>query len=474
MKRAQAVLVIGLDAADHRLIESWASTGKLPTFSRLLNDGAYGLLKSTAEVFSGSAWVSIATGCGPEKCGVYSRYQLVEGTYDVRRIRADDCRMRPFWSDFSGTVVTVDVPKMPVNPEADAVQIVEWGAYDHYSSGFASRPGRLAAEIIDEFGSHPFNDNNFEVALHSRRDFDVIKTEVLQGIRVKQCLNAALLHRYTPRLFFSVFGETHAAGHAFWRFQDSNHPNYMPDGNLESALLETYQAIDRAIADIVAELPRDAVLLMLSSQGFSLDSMAAEELLAEILVRMGMSAPRRSGINYAYVPYAPAVALDMSRTRAFCLPTDLQGYIRLNLHGRELHGTVRESDYESLCCELERELLALRDPTHQTPLVDRVVRSRDLYPDHRSGPLPDLSVVWKRDHVLTGVQSTRFGTIWRKPDLTGGGGNHHGSGFLLMYGRGVARRRFQGHVFDIAPTVSCLLGEANPADREGGVCRFHG
>jgi predicted AlkP superfamily phosphohydrolase/phosphomutase len=463
MNQGRRVVIIGLDAADHRLIERWAAGGKLPTFSKLLDDGTYGTLESTASVFSGSAWVSIATGCGPEKSGVYSRYQLVNGTYDVRRIRADDCKVDSFWCAFDGPIVIVDIPKAPLVRALDGLQVVEWGAYDHYSA-FASMPVHVAQGISHDFGKHPFIEQNFEVALHARRDFDRIKNEVLEGVRIKRRLNCALLSSYKPRLFFSVFGETHAAGHAFWRFQDPMHPGYVPNGDLGSALLETYQAIDSAIAEIVDQLPSDAVLIVLSSQGFSLDCMVGEEFVAEILVRMGLSIPKTAGINCSYVPYAPALALDMTRTRVFSLPTDLQGYLRINLRGREPHGVVAESEYESVCCELEQELLGLRDCTYGTPVVDQIIRVRDAFAGDHASALPDLSVTWKTDHVITGVQSPRFGVVRRNPDLMSGGGNHRGRAFVIMYGRDVARGRLAGHVFDIAPTIARLLGEP---DRPG-------
>ena len=473
MKQGRSVWIVGLDAAEHRLMERWVAEGALPSFAKLLHQGVYGILESTAEVFSGSAWISIATGCGPEKCGVYSRYQLVNGTYDVRRIRADDCKVRPFWSDFAGPTVLVDIPKMPLCGPVDGVQIVEWGAYDHYAA-FASAPAHVSSEISRDFGSHPFVERDFEVALHSRRDFDNIKTQVLEGVRMKQRLNYALLERYKPRFFFSVFGETHAAGHAFWRFQDPKHPGYVPNDDLQSALFETYKAIDGAIGETLEQLPNDAILLVLSSQGFSRDSMAGEEFLAEILVRMGMSIPRTERVNYAYAPYAPALSLDMSRTRAFCLPTDLQGYIRINLRGREPQGIVPERAYESLCCELEAELLALRDCTHKTPVVDRVVRVRECYPNDPASALPDLSIIWNNDHVVTGVESARLGIVRRNPDLTAGGGNHRGSGFMLMYGRDIAPARLAGNAYDIAPTLSRLLGEANPQHGDGKILPIPG
>jgi predicted AlkP superfamily phosphohydrolase/phosphomutase len=464
--REAPVCILGLDAADHRLVERWAAEGNLPTFARLLQQGVYGILNSSAAVFSGSAWISVATGCQPGKCGTYGRYQLVDGTYDVRRIKAEDNQIESFWSEFRGPLVIVDVPKAPLLPRTDGVQIVEWGAYDHYST-FASAPAHLANQITHEFGRHPFIERNFEVALHSRRDFDLIKNQLLEGVKIKQRLNSALMTRYKPRLFFSVFGETHAAGHAFWRFQDPTHPGHVPHSDLESALLEVYQAIDCAIASFLDELQKDTIFLLLSSQGFAIDSMAGEDFLAQILVRMGLSVPKRESINYAYVPYAPALALDMTRTRAFCLPTDLQGYVRINLSGREPQGVVAEDEYDSVCCELEEELLALRDCTYKTPIVEQVVRVRDSYHGKYTGALPDLSVIWNSDHVITGVESTRCGVVRRNPDLTAGGGNHRGTGFMIMYGREVAKGRVAGDVLDVAPTICSLLAQKNRPEWDG-------
>ena len=458
------IFILGLDAADHLLIERWAAQGELPAFSRLLDEGAYGVLESTAGVFSGSAWISIATGCNPGKCGVYGRYQIANGTYNVRRIKASDSRVSPFWASFRGPVAVVDVPKAPLFPGIDGVQLVEWGAYDHYSE-FSSTPDHLSARVLDEFGSHPFLDRDFEVALHGRRDFDALRDLLIQGVKMKGRLNLALLKTSRPRLFFSVFGETHAAGHAFWRFQDPRHPRYEPNGPFATALRDVYRAIDGAVGEFLEELPRDCILLVLSSQGFSLDSMADEDFLCEILVKTGMSLPRLEKTNFG--PYVPAMNFDMTRTRAFCLPTDLQGYIRINLRGREPDGVVPESEYDSVCRELEAELLAMRHREDGAPVVREVVRVRDAFKGAFTEELPDLSVVWNTEHIVTDVESPGCGLMQRKPDLSAGGGNHRGVGFVLVYGSNVSKGRFVGHVFDIAPTIGGLLGEARRTEWEG-------
>ena len=471
MNQGRPVVVLGLDAADHGLIERWAAEGELPVFAKLLEQGAYGILESTAGVFSGSAWISIATGCGPGNCGVYGRYQLAPGTYDVRRIRADDCKVAPFWASFRGPAVVVDVPKAPLVSGMQGVQLVEWGAYDHYSQ-FSTSPAGLSNRILDEFGRHPFMERDFEVALRGRRDFESLQELMIQGIKMKQRLNLALLKTLQPRLFFSVFCEPHAAGHAFWRFQDPRHPGYEPNGPFAAFLRDVYRAMDHAGGEFLEGLPRDGVFVILSSDGFGLDSTADEDFLCETLVKMGASVSRFENTKYA--PYAPGMSLDMARSKAFSLPTDLQGYVRINLRGREPNGVVSEAAYDAVCQELEGELLALRHCGHGAPVVREVVRVRDRFRGTFTDALPDLSVVWNNDYVLTRAESPACGLIQRQPDLSYGGGNHRGVGFMLIYGSGVNRSRFDGHVWDVATILCSLLGEVRRPEWEGRVLPIPG
>lgn len=469
MRRERRVIVIGLDSADSLLIERWVAEGKLPTFSMLFQQGMYGNLESSADVFSGSAWPAITSGCNPGECGVYTRYQLTSGTYEVRRIGAADNRILPFWSSFKGPMVVIDVPKVPLSSRIDGAQVVEWGAYDHYAQ-FSAAPAHLSTSILKDFGEHPFFERDFEVALHRRRDVSALKAVLIDGIDKKVSLNLHLMKTYQPRFFFSVFGECHAAGHAFWRFQDPRHPRYEPAAPMETGLCEVYEALDNALGKFIAALPPDCIFVALSSQGFCLDSLADEDFLCEFLIRMGMSVPLSKNTRYA--AYVPAMIFDMARSKAFALPTDLQGYIRINLRGREPNGVVHESDYESVCRELETELRALRHRDTGASVVKSVVRVRDVLSKSPAADFPDLSVVWNTDQVVLDVESPTCGRIRRAPDLSAGGGNHRGAGFMLIYGSDFYRGRFNGNVCDVAPSLGRWLGEEVRPEWDGRAFEF--
>jgi predicted AlkP superfamily phosphohydrolase/phosphomutase len=62
MASISRMVVVGLDGATFQLIKPWAEAGKLPTFARLLAEGAHADLRSTLPALTPPAWTSAATG----------------------------------------------------------------------------------------------------------------------------------------------------------------------------------------------------------------------------------------------------------------------------------------------------------------------------------------------------------------------------------------------------------------------------
>jgi predicted AlkP superfamily phosphohydrolase/phosphomutase len=70
--RRETVVFIGLDGATWSLIDPLIEQGMLPTFARLKNEGAWGVLRSTQTYISPPAWTTMMTGFLPERTGIYS------------------------------------------------------------------------------------------------------------------------------------------------------------------------------------------------------------------------------------------------------------------------------------------------------------------------------------------------------------------------------------------------------------------
>ena len=130
------------------------------------------------------------------------------------------------------------------------------------------------------------------------------------------------------------------------------------------------------------------------------------------------------------------------RMKAFALPSYGDGYIRVNLQGREPHGSVAPAAYEEVCRELSERLLQLRDPRTGRPLVQEVVRSREYLRGVPADRLPDadLVVLWQRQaNDMSEESAGRLGPLpfWKS-------GSHQPTGFVIGRGSGYsppARRR---------------------------------
>src|SRR5512141_2136855 len=71
----RSLLVIGIEGASWDLMTAFASEGSLPTFARLLSEGAAGPLASLAPYDRAALWTSAATGKRPAKHGVVAAFR---------------------------------------------------------------------------------------------------------------------------------------------------------------------------------------------------------------------------------------------------------------------------------------------------------------------------------------------------------------------------------------------------------------
>jgi predicted AlkP superfamily phosphohydrolase/phosphomutase len=155
--------------------------------------------------------------------------------------------------------------------------------------------------------------------------------------------------------------------------------------------------------------------------------------------------------------------VDWSTTVAFAHPAENQGYVRLNLRGRERDGVVDPVDAPALLDRIVEGLATFRDLDGH-PAVESIERVADRFgAGSRSDLLPDLVVRWtdRPATKVAGVTSDRFGTVLRRGVGSGRSGNHtEGDAWALVVpGRStpVAPRR-QPRLEDVAATAAALAG----------------
>lgn len=502
------VLLIALDAAEPRLIEQWIHDGSLPNLRHLYERGCYGRLASTADWLSGSPWPTFYTGTSPANHGLYHFLQWRANQMRLVRPGPDWLPLRPFWRNLTKTgrqVIAIDLP-MTYPPEPfNGIEISGWGTHDRLMPP-ASYPPSLLKMVRREFGPPPLS---LEVSgLHSVRSLFQLRDELIHATYSLADLAQMLMSHEKWDLFMVGFGATHRGGHKLWDLSsvlgDIRSEEF---GEFSRALQDVYIACDAAIGQIVESTDSEVTIMVFSLHGMGpnisradllpimLDRILAKEVEPKhgseqesYLKRLRKLVPQkwRHGIKSRLplswqdmlTTFWRTGNIDFGNTSAISLITDLQGYIRINLRGRESAGIVEfGEDYERLCAEIAEGISTFVDADTGEPIVESVIRSDYLFTQgSRRDLLPDLIVRWVSSRAADhrAIISPRYGSIpWptpgRNPD--GRSGNHRPEGFLLAAGSGIrsGSRVENGHILDLAPTIYALLGVSNPTEMCGNV-----
>jgi hypothetical protein len=126
---------------------------------------------------------------------------------------------------------------------------------------------------------------------------------------------------------------------------------------------------------------------------------------------------------------------DWTATPSFPVLSGGEGYIRLNLKGRESvgffePGSPELADYVDW---LRGRLLEIQVSGTGERLIDEVVAVDDVFSGKRRGFLPDLVLKWAPAVPVNRIRSADIGEIESSLE-TGRGGNHNDSAFLVATG----------------------------------------
>jgi predicted AlkP superfamily phosphohydrolase/phosphomutase len=491
--------VIGLDAADLSLIEQWSDAGLLPVFARLRREGTWIKLKNRGEFPSMAVWPSIYTGTHLGKNGIYYPVQIGRGKSRLQLVRPEQCGPRPFWvylESHGKRSVIVDVPFSYPIPGLSGLQISNWGSYERYARPVSEPPHGIRV-IQKRFGRYPFGEELSRNAPITDRDFHHVRRKLLSGVPLKGEMIRDLMRSQAWDFFIGVFAETHPAGHYFWDGHDCSSARKL-GAEFSSTLLDVYQRLDNEIGKIAATLDERTTLLIISGHGMG-PNQSGWHLLPEVLRRIGVThaegkngdASKKSWLfqlresiprkwrdlvshslpnkirDHLRIHWATS-SIDWLNDRAFSLPTDAHGLIRVSLKGRDPDGKVNSGkEYEEICRKLSQTVKDLIDPQTGKPVVEEVFLTDEVFPGPKRDLLPDLIVSWQNGNKIDRVASKEVGNIAGKlPDPRSG--NHRAEGFALLYGPDIAKRkRAEGHLLDIAPTILSFYGHDLPGSFDG-------
>jgi predicted AlkP superfamily phosphohydrolase/phosphomutase len=499
--------MIALDAAEPSLVERWIADGSLPNLGRLRARGSYGRLASTADWLAGSPWPTFYTSTTPAEHGVYDFLQWRADRMALVRPGPDWLPVRPFWRDVGDAgrrVVAIDLPMTFAPEPLHGVELSGWATHDLLAPP-ASYPPDVLDWVRRELGRPPMSPEVY--GPQRPRVLLQLRDELVRATRGVVDLATALMRREPWDLCMVGFGAPHRGGHKLWDLSGiEGDATPSEEAELSNALRDVYVACDDAVGKLVGAAGAGATVLVFSLHGMGPNSSRADLLptmLERILAPEGRASeqPERTSLVKRLLALFPrelrhrvklllpsswqdrlTVYALLGRTatwataRAFSLIADIQGYVRINLRGRESAGLVAPGpEYDRLCAEIVEGLTSFVDADTGEPIVASLMRIDGLFADGaRRDHLPDLIVRWAESPAARhrAIVSARYGSIpWptpgRNPD--GRSGEHRAEGFVLVAGEGIEpdARIERAHILDLAPTVCALLGVPTPPRMRG-------
>jgi predicted AlkP superfamily phosphohydrolase/phosphomutase len=483
--------MIGLDAAEPRLIEQWSREGHLPNLASLLRCGSYARLNSSASWLAGSPWPTFYTGTSPSEHGLYHFLQWRAEQMTFARPDPSWLPLEPFWRRLgrSGVeVVAFDLPMVYAPTPFGGIEISGWATHDRLAPP-ASCPENWMEKLENRYGPPPVTEEIYGPqpvsALFQLRD------ELIRATEYVTEASRALMESTKWELFMVALGATHRAGHKLWDLSGvKGEVTADQEKEFNRALQDVYMACDRSVGQMLKSAGEDTTVLVFSLHGMGPNTSCAEWLPAmveRILHREETTEKKAKGLKRlrSLVPlhwrheikrrlpvklqdrltaYWRMGSRNWSSTQVINLVADLQGYLRINLGGREAEGIVAPgAEYEALCERLESGLKSFVNLDTGVPLVHSIARGHSLGEGGRRDRLPDLVVRWTPVPAaeLHRVGSEQWGEI-SVPDAgpagDGRSGNHRPQGFVVAAGGGISGDLGVSDIVDLAQAARNLLG----------------
>jgi len=384
------LLVVGVDGASWPLVDELIAEGVVPNLAALSERGLRGRLESSFVPESAMAWTTLRTG-------------VTAGEHGVLHFMSPDHTRRSYWSwldDAGLRGVVIGVPKSSPEEPWSGVLV---GGWNMSTEQRYTRPAVLA-EHLAKAGYRPGIANVADTTRYAER------------MRDRTDLALALLDDLDWDHAFVVYEYTDTAGHRFGLHTDG--------------WREAYALLDHELGRLLAGLPADVTLLVVSDHGWK-------------------------RFRRAFSPRA------WLRANGFAhWLTHIYGGHRVALRPAEPLDAAAET---RAIGELRAALAELRDPATGEPVVARVLRFSEALP----GPFGEQSMLRAFVELEPGYHAAakaQGDEVW--PDIVP---EHHDVGGLyLLVGPGIAPGRGpDARIEDVAPTVSGFFGVEPPADVRG-------
>ena len=458
-KRAQRVLVIGLDCATPQFVFG-PNRYEMPHLQALAASGCWGLLESSHPPITVPAWASMTSSKDAGTLGYYGFRNRKDRSYDAMfTANSTAVKEKRVWDILSRQgkkVVVLGVPQTyPVAPVNG--WLVSGFLAPNTDSEF-TYPKTLKNELREAVGEYIIDVKDYRTD-----DKDRLLKQIHAMLDNRFAYARYLMDNKPWDFFMMVEMGIDRLHHGLWKHIDPTHPKYEAGNPYENSLRDYYRAVDTHIGELVKRVGDETAIFIVSDHGAK--PMYGGVCINQWLINEGLLTIRDSLNGRKRIEDCD---IDWSRTKAW----SSGGYyarLFLNVEGREPQGIIPQSEYESVRDEIVRKLEAMPDHLGR-PLGTKAHKPENLY-RKVNGVAPDL-IIYFGDLYWRSVGSVGFDSIYTFENDTGPDeANHDYNGIFVMDDRtGRKGQEMKGlQLMDIAPTVLDIMGIEPPSDMQGKV-----
>lgn len=484
---ADKILVVGLDGATWDVLGPLMAEGRMPRLAAAIAGGASGPLRSTSPAITPAAWTTFLTGLEPGEHGI-----IDFESYDSRtgELRFNTSRrlpgVRDIWDILGGKGLKVGSINVPLTFPAKPVSgfLISGFETPGPDSDFVY-PRDLKHEILSQWPDPTLRAHWKSSLLNPGRAFrenlDYVCRSFHQGAEMTERLG----EKFGWDVLMVVLKLVDNLEHKTWKYLDPRWPDRSPARR--EACRRCFEELDLVIGRFLdyAAAHRAAVMMVSDHGHGSLEGKAQPNYLLKkwgYLVFGGLGNRSTRGVDGTSTngrvskngiqKYLP---VDLTRTRACVMHADNNGFVYINLKGRQPTGIVDPSDYEPLRNELlgrfRGEECRVRAPGGETiELFSQVDKPEELYGIRREDYpwLPDLMLT--PHETMSVVRRIRGNKPARWLSYRQMEGTHRRDGIFVAFGPGISRGvRTHPRIHDCAPTILAMMGVPIPKEMRGRV-----
>ena len=426
------LLIIALDGAEGRTLDTASRDGTLPNLSALRKQGCAWALSSERGMTDDALWASFQYGADLAEHGRYSWQILSAAGKPIVSFMAEADR-ETFWDDLSEQglrVAVFDAPKCRPPRPLNGIHLVDWLAHGrYYPDGPVSYPTSLAEEVVSRFGAAPHSRCGYEPGTLDDDDVKEIRDNLFRSVQQKRAAGLHFLSAENWDLFFVAFKEAHCGCYMFWDFADPVHKRHdaARAARLGNPVLDILKRQDAAVGELVAAAGPSASIVIFSTTDF-VPNGSISHLLPELV--------RRLNSYLESCDWEMVAASSGARIRARSSSSEVisisysDDVAALRVPRRYWESKAAYSRRLDLVVALLRELVDAEEATH---VVSSVTRPSSEHIGQRPKHLPDLLAHIRTNFCPHAVMSPRLGRI-EAPIPQIRTGNHAAGGFVFAVG----------------------------------------